>query len=347
MPGWTANTWPAWSHPSSGKAHATDALAATAERARLNGDSSPPAPAFYIHQRDNLETAKAELEHLIPYYIDTAAGIPDFPAIFNAAGSITYYTAAGLFTLCDLPENYLDYTPYSALCGLGWDSADLAAVGHLHGDTNATTAAGGAGNLPTGRSEWFTTDYGWQGVRTAAPYLSHLKKSFTTSVRYKTGNATNSDLATAFSDAVADFNSNSPIAGGTVRAEKTVFAFGSAPLPGLPLLYTVILTARELTLNLDLGTDATLQIYGKGSIGSGAWEYDDDGTDIEQGNYTQIHTATETPGSISITFGDLTAPTALPTTVDATHRTRGYYLNRGPIGDPEVELILAGSFDYT
>jgi hypothetical protein len=65
-------------------------------------------------------------------------------------------------TLCRLPTNYFEYTPYRGIDGLGPFTYD-ATVGHPHGWTNSYTATGGT-NFPAGRTNWYTTDYGFEGL---------------------------------------------------------------------------------------------------------------------------------------------------------------------------------------
>jgi hypothetical protein len=71
---------------------------------------------------------------------------------------------------CKLPTNFFEYTPYRGLDGVGPFTNDTS-VGHPHGWTNSYTLSGG-NDFPDGRSAWYTTDYGWDGIRCVVTNLS-------------------------------------------------------------------------------------------------------------------------------------------------------------------------------
>lgn len=72
------------------------------------------------------------------------------------------YTVTGLCAWLRIPTNYFEYIPVLDVKGLGPFTND-AACDYAHGWTNATTAKGGTG-FPTGRTKWYTSDYGKQHI---------------------------------------------------------------------------------------------------------------------------------------------------------------------------------------
>jgi hypothetical protein len=82
----------------------------------------------------------------------TANTFTDFPV----------YTVTGLLWSLRLPTNYFEVTPYRSLCGLGPFTNDVT-VPYPHGYVTTETLAGGT-NYPAGRTNWYTTDYGWSAL---------------------------------------------------------------------------------------------------------------------------------------------------------------------------------------
>ena len=157
--GWNTNAWPSADHPRSGVIHAEDCYSATVERAwiALGSTNTIGTNLFYRSQRDNLVAIKSDIEGIIPQYVDLS--------FTNSSGILTNvqnYTVTGLCVHAGIPTNYFEYTPYRCLNGSGPFTND-ATVGHPHGWTNATTEAGGT-NFPGSRTNWYSTDYGWQGL---------------------------------------------------------------------------------------------------------------------------------------------------------------------------------------
>jgi len=169
--GWDTNAWPAVEHPRSGAVHAEQCRAAVAERAAAANLAVPAEATFYRSQRVILESCKAAIATAIPQYM-AAAGDVDILAYLEAHDTLpAAWTVTGMCAAASLPTNYFTYTPWRALCGLGPFTNDVS-VGNPHGWTNAYTAAGGAATLPAGRSTWYTTDYGWQGLREVCDRLA-------------------------------------------------------------------------------------------------------------------------------------------------------------------------------
>jgi hypothetical protein len=166
--GWTTNAWPSQQYPRQGKMQLSDVWSSTVERCQVVGISNPVAPAWYRFQRTTVTNIKSRMKVLIPYFVNAsvlATGTPAASSYFSnnsgASASFPMYSVASLLAECKLPTNYLDYTPWRSLIGLGGATNDASAV-YPHGETNATTAAGGT-NFPAGRSVWYSTDYSWAG----------------------------------------------------------------------------------------------------------------------------------------------------------------------------------------
>jgi hypothetical protein len=66
--------------------------------------------------------------------------------------------------LMKMPTNYFENTPYRGLDGLGPFTNDTT-VGRPYGWVTSYTTNGGT-NFPSGRTNWYTTDYGMDGLRT-------------------------------------------------------------------------------------------------------------------------------------------------------------------------------------
>ena len=114
---------------------------------------------------------------------DGLAGSNDFdgaeamwPAIHTAAEYLGHF---------QLPQNYFYYTPLRGLSGLGEQgsaSNNYDGVGHPHGVTNQFTVLGGT-NFPAGRTAWYTTDYGLEGMTGIVSKLV-WQKLFSRSVQF-------------------------------------------------------------------------------------------------------------------------------------------------------------------
>jgi hypothetical protein len=117
----------------------------------------PPDPQYY--DKDHVELAKKALYGMIlnQYWIkkDDWTG--------NITNAAMYWTPQSIIVHCEMPSNWWWYTPYRSLNGYGAFTND-ATVGHNHGYTNEYTVMGGT-NFPSGRSTWYTTDYGLQGFK--------------------------------------------------------------------------------------------------------------------------------------------------------------------------------------
>lgn len=171
---WETN-WPSWQYPFQSASHLRQVCSGALERAsvaaRCYGAEMPTnsitlaSPGLYRSFHEGLTLAKQALAASIPYYVDT-----------NQTGEIASWAAASnqvlpLLTwtgLCDrirIPTNYLTYSPHRReFNGLGGSTTDAGVIGHAHGGTNEFTAAGGP-YFPSGRSTWYTTDYGYDPMK--------------------------------------------------------------------------------------------------------------------------------------------------------------------------------------
>ena len=168
--GWDTNAWPASDYPFEGVARATDAYRATHERwvaveAMYEGnpvETAVSAPSFYLSQRANLVECKTRLKSYAPYYINTGTTtnwVEWLDADTNRT-AFPLFAATNCLVAAGLPTNYFEYTPYINLAGIGaWDI------------TNASTAAGGS-TFPAGRTVWYVSDYGWQGISNVCATLT-------------------------------------------------------------------------------------------------------------------------------------------------------------------------------
>jgi hypothetical protein len=128
---------------------------------------APDAPAWYRSNRGNLISLKYWLGVCLDgsghsRYLDAARLTADPAQMLNNTGCLNWSNAvhsrATALAAARMPTNWFDYTPYRGLTGLGGFTNDPTAT--PHGWTNEYTVAGGT-NFPSGRSTWYTTDYGW------------------------------------------------------------------------------------------------------------------------------------------------------------------------------------------
>jgi hypothetical protein len=170
--------------------------------------------AFYRSQRSNLALLKTKVKALIPAYCD--ARVVTNGTITGWLNSRTEYPAApytgfaySVHSFCELqriPTNFFDYTPYRGLDGVGPFSYD-GTIDHPHGWTNEYTVAGGP-FFPASRTNWYTTDYGWdtlKGVLTNLQYTMRPGLSGNTTTYAKDGS---SYFQTNWADAVSEAETN-------------------------------------------------------------------------------------------------------------------------------------------
>lgn len=187
---WDTNVWPAYLHPRSQRIQFSQCYTALHERAIASYDhtnSYPVAPTWYRFQRGNLIELKKGFRRLLGEgtgvgtyhlpvsgrrWVDKGAVTNGLIESVRETGQILAFTKQALCAYAKRPTNYFDYTPYRGIDGIGPFTND-ASVGRPHGWTNEYTAAGGP-NYPEGRSCWYTTDYGIDGIRDMITNLNEL-----------------------------------------------------------------------------------------------------------------------------------------------------------------------------
>lgn len=131
----------------------------------------PDAPAFYRDQVAALERYKTKTLQLLPYYaIPYYENRTDYLNYFNyglygeydADLEIPVWNEISICITNRLPTNYFRFTPWSNLEGGGPFTND-STVGHPYAWVTSNTLAGGA-VFPAGRTNWYTSDYGWNGM---------------------------------------------------------------------------------------------------------------------------------------------------------------------------------------
>jgi len=190
--GWQADAYPPWQYTRQAAAWQSCTYTAALERyyaARashtLSAGDEPAAPAWWRSKRSTLINYKTLFRTACSAFMDVSTTGRD-SAVTNYLQGLVSGRSAGLWdmptfkphTLCQaagLPTNYLDYTPWRPLSGLGppgfTNGPDYVVLGHAYGWTNEHTANGGT--VPTNREAWRTSDYGWEGMTNLAALLTH------------------------------------------------------------------------------------------------------------------------------------------------------------------------------
>lgn len=130
--------------------------------------------------RECLLRYKEKTTALIPYFLNMSGA--DTNGVLATNTAFVNWTTNEFHAACFLPSNFFAYTEHRMLGGLGVLTNDAEAVGRAHGYTNESTAAAGTNYLPAGRSTWYTTDYGIDGLRVA---LKNLRYRTATTIRRK------------------------------------------------------------------------------------------------------------------------------------------------------------------
>lgn len=195
---WTTNAWPSYDWPRKGIVHARECYSGVVERASVlglnpidvmptnqpylgnKGTNAPGstgtnfwyrsgfglAPFAGEGQRDSLVALKSEmLAHIVTLYADCSQ--TNASGVFGGATltNLPIFTEVSICQAAEIPTNFFNFTPYRGLNGAGPFTNDTTTPAP-HGWTNSTTAVGGT-NFPAARTNatWYTTDYGWQGLK--------------------------------------------------------------------------------------------------------------------------------------------------------------------------------------
>ncbi|MCP4638853.1 MAG: hypothetical protein GY851_00395 [bacterium] len=144
--------------------------------------AAPSAP-FWFTQRGRLKDYKTTIGNLLAHYVDMSQADTngDFSTYFSELPGTIVFPKVSFDAIAKehyLPTNYLAYTPWFNLNGLGSNGAtndNFQGIGHAYGKTNTATAGGGT-NFAPGRSNiWYTTDYGWWPMTNIIGELTHTE----------------------------------------------------------------------------------------------------------------------------------------------------------------------------
>ena len=184
--GWSTN-WPAYEHPRESVSWANDIYTANLERVVAynsmndrNDTSDPETNQFWRYNRTNIVEAKSVAKILCGRFLDhgareSAGSWAEAANSYTGLVNVPKFNAISICEYAKLPTNFFDYTPWRGLSGLGGFTNDTT-VGHAYGFTNAYTIDGGT-NFPGGRTNWYTTDYGWDGLKACLNVLSQTHTS--------------------------------------------------------------------------------------------------------------------------------------------------------------------------
>lgn len=166
----TTNVWPLYDHPLEAWNASWQSYSGIVERTTLQKYTQPtPQPPSFYGYRENRAALIAYKQ--IAQWLFTYISYPwlDQTQTNNAGGTYTNFlltlptwTEISLLQHIGRPTNYFTYTPYRNLSGAGPFTNDPA-IPNGYGWTNASTILGGT-TYPPGRTNWYTTDYGWDGM---------------------------------------------------------------------------------------------------------------------------------------------------------------------------------------
>lgn len=173
--------WPMYLHPSKTDAIESNVVYEVSNRQLAAGIASnlTVKTSWWRSRSGNLQTIKAaiKVQLLSGRWVRINECNGNILGSVLAGNVVPVYSSANVAESLQrwgLPTNYLDYTSWSDLGGVGGFTNDISAVGHPHGVTNSSTARGGT-VYPGSRTRWYTSDYGWDGVSVIVTNMTALK----------------------------------------------------------------------------------------------------------------------------------------------------------------------------
>lgn len=338
--GWDTNCWPLWEHVREYGLAESNVVAQINARGALCGGSA--SVSFWRTRSGNLATIKTALYSMVPGwggdewgYRWVRSDVATNPVVWlrNINELPAYTNIIQVLIDCRLPTNYLAYTPWRDISGAGGYTNDIAAVGHPHGVTNAYTAAGGT-NWPAGRTCWYTTDYGLDGLKVILEKLNVINPYHGLYTRWGgsemyEGWGSGDNLAAAQADAItnyayagdgypysfaAQYNDDPFGATAYLRSGKALMAFGAVQ----PAITSYTCSVRAF---FEVGA-APLPI----GFGIATNEFDDVGTGYIEGWNEVAGASITNAGSHDIVawVGTTNAASVWPTPIVGTWISRGW-----------------------
>lgn len=192
---WSTNAWPAWDHPRQHDVQIAQVYSGLVERLDVLAalGREPYYPTLTASNRRNPSATLGNFKLATRLLLETGYTYGGEGSDFIDRGEMNTGAEIAWTNLCArqrIPVNYLDYTPYRFIDGLGVFTNDTS-VGRPYGWTNAYTVAGGT-NFPAGRSTWYSTDYGIGPMTNILAELLYVAVDVTGDVETRSSETNNS-----------------------------------------------------------------------------------------------------------------------------------------------------------
>lgn len=333
MAQWDTNAWPSVNFPRQGRLHGENVRDALRERFDVSGvGGAPPSHSLWRFQRTFLIGNKNKIKNVISagYIQQDTTNAPDGTWTTNVLD--INWTDAKLWTISNLciavgiPTNFFDYTPWRSLSGLGGHTNDQT-VGNAYGFTNSNTMNGGT-NFPGSRTNWYTTDYGWQGMKDSIDKLIWTVGGIgeTSILSFASGEQTTNSYAGVRALVEADY------APGIFRLAETASHLWGAPVntfaragsDGFAGVVSGIYTGFEHTVDFYLRSTVAARMTGNLETNI----YDNHGFNITEDIQTRYSSIVSFSASVtSSVIGGLTnVPTWGPDPISDGETIRGFVL---------------------